>query len=575
MSSDAAVLAPVRVGPGRGSVPVATVSLATVSFASTSFASGLAVPLVMALGLILVMAGPVQAQPAAVSFSRQVAPLLARQCGGCHVAGRKGGFQMASYAALMQSGMVQPRVADASRLVEVIATGDMPRGGGRVSPQELGLLSAWIASGAECDLADPTTPLEAVARGMAPPAAPPARPAPAAMAAGRPTTPARQARPGDVSFAAEVAPVLFEHCGGCHGGTNPGNRLRIDSLTTLVRGGRSGPPVVAGKSGESLIIQKLRGVGIDGARMPLGRTPLADDVIATIARWIDQGAEIDLLSPDTSLEQVAAAGRVVSLSDAELTQVRGDAARVLWRRAIPDEEPWVGRRGRVTVIGNLPEPRMEELADQAEAIGDRIREELVSGDAPLLKGGVVLYLFRNGYDYSAFWQQAHGGERPRGMVGHAGMFEDVAYGAVFVPSSSTDPAAAEALMAEQIAGASLAGRGTPAWFVRGGGRAVAGKVVPKAAAVRDWRSDAADGARAVGSPADFLKGLGEPVAAASAAGGFVMSLTGTGNRMRQCVAALDGGAGFETAFAETFRGGPETLYQTWLARLPKPRGRAR
>jgi mono/diheme cytochrome c family protein len=569
MSGDASVFVPVRVGPGRVSVAGATVS----STIRVSFARWPVVFLAVALGLTLAAAGPAQAQPAAVSFSRQVAPLLVRHCGGCHVAGRKGGFQMTSYTALMQSGMVQPRVADASRLVEVIATGDMPRGGGRVSPQELGLLSAWIASGAECDLTDPSTPLEAVARGMAPP--PAARPAPAAMAAGTPAAPARRARPGDVSFAAEVAPVLFEHCGGCHGGTNPGNRLRIDSLTTLVRGGRSGPPVVAGRSGESLIVQKLRGVGIDGARMPLGRTPLSDDVIATIARWIDQGAEIDLLSPDTSLEQVAAAGRVVSLSDAELTQVRGDAARVLWRRAIPDDEAWVGRRGRVTVIGNLPEARMEELADTAGTLGDRIREELVSGDAPLLKGGVVLYLFRNGYDYSAFWQQAHGGERPRGMVGHAGMFEDVAYGAVFVPSSSTDPAAAETLMAEQIAGAALAGRGTPPWFVRGGGRAIAGKVVPKAAAVKDWRSDAADGARAVGSPADFLKGLGDPVASASAAGGFVMSLTGTGNRLRQCVAALDGGAGFDAAFAEAFRGAPETLYQAWLARLPKPRGRTR
>jgi len=575
MSSDVEVSVPVRVEPGCDSVAGATVPGATFSHATMSWAGWPVVPLAVALGLTLAAAGPARAQPAAVSFSRQVAPLLVRHCGGCHVAGRKGGFQMASYAALMQSGMVQPRVADASRLVEVIATGDMPRGGGRVSPQELGLLSTWIASGAECDLADPTTPLEAVARGMAPPARPAARPAPAAMAAGTPAAPARQARPGEVSFAAEVAPVLFEHCGGCHGGTNPGNRLRIDSLTTLVRGGRSGPPVVAGKSGESLIIQKLRGVGIDGARMPLGRTPLRDDVIATIARWIDQGAEIDLLSPDTSLEQVAAAGRVVSLSDAELTKVRGDAARVLWRRAIPDDEAWVGRRGRVTVIGNLPEARMEELADKAGTLGDRIREELVSGDAPLLKGGVVLYLFRNGYDYSAFWQQAHGGERPRGVVGHAGMFEDVAYGAVFVPSSSTDPAAAEVLMAEQIAGAALAGRGTPPWFVRGGGRAVAGKVLPKAAAVKDWRTDAADGARAVGSPADFLKGLGEPVASASAAGGFVMSLAGTGTRMRQCVAALDGGAGFDAAFAETFRGAPETLYQAWLARLPKPRGRTR
>jgi len=530
--------------------------------------------LVVMIGMSFVPSRAAVAQPGGVSFSRQVAPMLVRHCGGCHVAGRKGGFQMDSYAGLMRSGMVQPRVANASRLVEVIASGDMPRGGGRVSPQEFAMLSAWIAAGAESDLADPATPLEAVARGGAP-GAPPARPAAAPMADAMPGGQPRPARPGDVSFAVEVAPVLFEHCGGCHGGTNPGNRLRMDSLTTLVRGGRSGSPVVAGKSGESLLIKKLRGVGIDGSRMPLGGDTLPEDVIARIARWIDQGAGIDMLTPDASLEQVAVAGRVQSLSDEDLEKVRGDSARVLWRRAIPDDEPWVGRRGRVLVIGNLPEARMVELADQAGALGDRIREELVSGDGPLLKGGVVLFLFRNGYDYSAFWQQAQGSERPRGMVAHAGVFEDVAYGAVHVPSSSTDPAAAEALMAEEIAGAALAGRGLPAWFVRGGSRAVVGKVVPKASVVKEWRSDAGDGARAVGSTADLLKGLGEPTAAASAAGGFVMSLAGTGNRMRQCVAAIDGGTSFEVAFAETFRGTPDKLYDAWVARLPKPRGRGR
>ena len=66
---------------------------------------------------------------AGVSFTRQVAPLLVRSCGGCHVSGQRGDFQMASYEALMRSGMVQRGVGNASRLVEVILSGDMPRGG--------------------------------------------------------------------------------------------------------------------------------------------------------------------------------------------------------------------------------------------------------------------------------------------------------------------------------------------------------------------------------------------------------------------------------------------------------------
>ena len=94
---------------------------------------------------------PAKPAAAAVSFTTQVAPILTRHCGGCHVSGRKGGFQMASFDQLARSGMVQPGVANASRLVEVILSGDMPRGGGKVSPDDLGLLMRWIDSGAPFD----------------------------------------------------------------------------------------------------------------------------------------------------------------------------------------------------------------------------------------------------------------------------------------------------------------------------------------------------------------------------------------------------------------------------------------
>ena len=106
---------------------------------------------------------------AGISFTKQVAPLLVTHCGGCHVTGRKGGFQMASYDALMKTGVVQRGVGDSSRLVEVIATGDMPRGGGKVAPQDLALLVAWINAGASFDGPDPAAPLGQA--GGAPPAA--------------------------------------------------------------------------------------------------------------------------------------------------------------------------------------------------------------------------------------------------------------------------------------------------------------------------------------------------------------------------------------------------------------------
>ncbi len=76
-----------------------------------------------------------------VSFTKQVAPILSDKCGTCHVNGRRGGFSLATYSALMK-GPPEGVVLFAgdvlgSRLIETIETGDMPRGGGKVSPAEL------------------------------------------------------------------------------------------------------------------------------------------------------------------------------------------------------------------------------------------------------------------------------------------------------------------------------------------------------------------------------------------------------------------------------------------------------
>jgi cytochrome c553 len=236
-----------------------------------------------------------------ISFATQVAPILVNSCGGCHVAGQRGNFQMASHEALMRSGMVQRGAGNSSRLVEVILTGDMPRGGGKISAADVSTLVTWIDAGATCD-ADPMAGLDVLARrGAALAAASPAAAGPAAKP--------MPLKAGDVSFASEVAPLLIAQCLDCHGERNPENNLRMATLDGLLRGGRTGAAVTAGRGAESLLVKKLRGVGIEGQRMPLNRDPLADGQIAMIEKWINQGAKLDLLTGKEPLETVAAAGR--------------------------------------------------------------------------------------------------------------------------------------------------------------------------------------------------------------------------------------------------------------------------
>lgn len=504
---------------------------------------------------------PPQAGGGAVSFSRQVAPILVRSCGGCHVSGRKGDFQMASYQALMQTGMVQRGAGRESRLVEVILTGDMPRGGGRVSAADVDALVRWIDAGAACDAPDPAAPLDAVARGGA--AAPPPDRVPAAVAT------VADLQPGEVSFAVDVAPVLSTHCLKCHGGDETESGLSMATLDALLRGGRGGAAVVPRKGGESLLVRKIKGAAdIEGQRMPLNAPPLADTAIAAIERWVNEGARLDMLTGKTPLDNVVAAGRMRSLSDADLREVREAAAEKAWRRAIPDEEPVIERRDGVVVMGNLPPQRMVAVADIAEQAVAAAGGEL-SVEGPLLKGGVVLFVVGKGYDFSTLWQTMLGDERPRGATSHVGVAGEVAYGAILVPAEA-EAGNLEAMLAESAVAAACAGRGLPAWFARGVGRTIASRIAAGSDVVKEWKASTA-AAAAVVPPADLLGGhVADPLAAAAASGG-VVGMIGTGSRLGQMLARVDGGMSFDDAFAKTFSTTPSQACAVWAAKAAKRR----
>lgn len=490
---------------------------------------------------------------AGVSFAGDVAPFLVTHCGRCHMAGRKGDFQMASFEQLMRSAKVSPGMGRMSELVEVILSGEMPPGGG-VAPDDVAMLVRWIDAGAVCD-GNPSADLMTVARTAAAPPPPPV------VAPPRPV----RLKPGDVSFASEVVPVLLAQCVNCHGEREPENNLGMTSLESLIRGGRAGAAVVPGKANDSLLVKKLRGIGIDGQRMPLGKPPLPEEQIALIAKWIDQGARIDLLTARDSLESVAAAGRSQTLSDGELARLRVAAGEKLWARVIPDEPPVVEPRAGLCLIGNLPPARMEKLAAEAEAVAALVGRELGVASGSLAKGGLVVYAFRKAYDYSELWQVVLRSERPKGLDGHAAVSGDVAYGAFVVPTGDDAGDDTRLLLAEQIAGAALAARGLPAWFCSGAGRAVAARVAAKAPLAKAWKKAAPAGVRALAAPADLFTGHADPAAVAVAAGGFMTSLA-SGSRLAQLVAAVDDGAAFEEAFARVFRSPPQQAFTIWAAR---------
>lgn len=91
----------------------------------------------------------------------------------------------------------------------------------------------------------------------------------------------------DDVFARHVAPVFEARCLSCHSTQIARGQLALDTAAGLSRGGESGALLVAGKPGESLLVEMLRG---DEPAMPQEGEPLSADELAGIERWIAAGA---------------------------------------------------------------------------------------------------------------------------------------------------------------------------------------------------------------------------------------------------------------------------------------------
>jgi len=91
------------------------------------------------------------------------------------------------------------------------------------------------------------------------------------------------------SFAKDVAPIFAANCAGCHGGNTRMSGLSLDSYEGIAKGGSHGKVIEPGKSDQSRLY--LMVTGKVAPAMPLGGKPLAEGDIATIRKWIEDGAK--------------------------------------------------------------------------------------------------------------------------------------------------------------------------------------------------------------------------------------------------------------------------------------------
>jgi mono/diheme cytochrome c family protein len=95
-----------------------------------------------------------------------------------------------------------------------------------------------------------------------------------------------------IDFKKHIQPIFEDSCVKCHGRGRAKGDFQIDSRESLLKGGESGPAVLAGNSAESLLIELVMGFDPDTV-MPQKGSKLTAEQIGLLRAWIDQGAKWD------------------------------------------------------------------------------------------------------------------------------------------------------------------------------------------------------------------------------------------------------------------------------------------
>ena len=132
-----------------------------------------------------------------------------------------------------------------------------------------------------------------------------------------------------VDFAADIQPLLAANCLGCHGETLKLSRLDLRTRASAIEGGTHGPSLVPGSAERSRIYRHV--AGLESPAMPMRGAPLSAADVATLKRWIDEGAHWDTAVAAAP----SSASAVAAIEERPLT----DAERSYWAFQPPRQAP--------------------------------------------------------------------------------------------------------------------------------------------------------------------------------------------------------------------------------------------
>jgi hypothetical protein len=159
--------------------------------------------------------------------------------------------------------------------------------------------------------------------------------------------------PGIDFFETKIRPVLATQCYACHSSATktPLGGLQLDTKAGIRAGGKSGPAVVPGNPGASLLLQAIEHAPGAKAMPPSGK--LGAGVVADFRRWIETGAA----------DPRDGAGAKPGKANANWWSLRP-----LARPAVPQQTAWVRNPIDAFIQSKLTEKGLSPSAEASKAV---------------------------------------------------------------------------------------------------------------------------------------------------------------------------------------------------------------
>ena len=142
-------------------------------------------------------------------------------------------------------------------------------------------------------------------------------------------------RKGAVSYSKDVADIMIANCAGCHGDALAENKLNMEEVAGMIKGGKSGPAIVPGNADKSLLFQMAahRVEPVMPPKEKKSAKPLSPDELGLLKLWIDAGAKDDSQETSDAAKAVELGSLPPGIQPINAVDLTGDGSMVACGRA--------------------------------------------------------------------------------------------------------------------------------------------------------------------------------------------------------------------------------------------------